>query len=173
MKNILAIIPARGGSKGIPRKNIRSFAGYPLIAWSIAAEMQSSLVTRVIVSTDDEEIAAAARRIQKFQTGELGVKCLQVLRPAFDGLADFAEFGVQFVEKQRADGGIVREQPDVRSLDMFVESFLDDLCPLAVDALRQEAEDHPAFWTGILVYWHRQLAQCLRLVRYHEHLPPT
>lgn len=58
---VLAIIPARGGSKGIPRKNIRSFSGYPLIAWSIAAAKQSGLVTRVIVSTDDEEIAAVAR----------------------------------------------------------------------------------------------------------------
>ncbi len=61
MSDILAIIPARGGSKGIPRKNIRSFAGYPLIAWSIAAAKQSDLVTRIIVSTDDEEIAAMAR----------------------------------------------------------------------------------------------------------------
>lgn len=57
----LAIIPARGGSKGIPRKNIRSFSGYPLIAWSIAAAKQSETVTRVIVSTDDEKIAAVAR----------------------------------------------------------------------------------------------------------------
>ena len=61
MTEILALIPARGGSKGIPRKNIRNFAGYPLVAWSIAAGLQSSLVTRVIVSTDDEEIAAVAR----------------------------------------------------------------------------------------------------------------
>jgi YrbI family 3-deoxy-D-manno-octulosonate 8-phosphate phosphatase len=61
MNKILALIPARGGSKGIPRKNIRSFAGYPLIAWSIAAARQSESVTRVIVSTDDEEIAAVAR----------------------------------------------------------------------------------------------------------------
>ena len=61
MTDILALIPARGGSKGIPRKNIRSFAGYPLIAWSIAAAKQSELVTRVIISTDDEEIAAVAR----------------------------------------------------------------------------------------------------------------
>jgi N-acylneuraminate cytidylyltransferase len=61
MTEILALIPARGGSKGIPRKNIRLFAGYPLIAWSIAAAKQSSFVTRVIVSTDDEEIAAVAR----------------------------------------------------------------------------------------------------------------
>jgi YrbI family 3-deoxy-D-manno-octulosonate 8-phosphate phosphatase len=61
MTQILALIPARGGSKGIPRKNIRLFAGYPLIAWSIAAAKRSSLVTRVIVSTDDAEIAAVAR----------------------------------------------------------------------------------------------------------------
>jgi len=61
MTEILALIPARGGSKGIPRKNIRLFTGYPLIAWSIAAAKQSELVTRIIVSTDDEEIAAVAR----------------------------------------------------------------------------------------------------------------
>ena len=59
---IIAIIPARGGSKGIPRKNIRPFAGYPLIAYSIAAALQAGTVTRVIVSTDDQEIAAVARR---------------------------------------------------------------------------------------------------------------
>jgi len=58
---VLAIIPARGGSKGIPRKNIRSFAGYPLIAYSIAAAKQAGMVTRVILSTDDEEIAAVGK----------------------------------------------------------------------------------------------------------------
>jgi N-acylneuraminate cytidylyltransferase len=60
---VLAVIPARGGSKGIPRKNIRDFAGTPLIGYSIAAALQSELVTRTIVSTDDEEIAAAARAL--------------------------------------------------------------------------------------------------------------
>ncbi len=59
--DVLAIIPARGGSKGIPRKNIRPFAGYPLIAYSIEAGLRAETVTRVIVSTDDEEIAAVAR----------------------------------------------------------------------------------------------------------------
>ena len=58
---VLAIIPARGGSKSIPRKNIELFLGYPLIAYSIAAAKQSKLVSRVIVSTDDEEIASIAR----------------------------------------------------------------------------------------------------------------
>jgi N-acylneuraminate cytidylyltransferase len=59
---VLAIIPARGGSKSIPRKNIRPFAGHPLIAYSIAAARAAETVTRVVVSTDDEEIAAVARR---------------------------------------------------------------------------------------------------------------
>lgn len=61
-REILAIIPARGGSKSIPRKNIKPFCGIPLLAWSIAAARQSKFVTRIIVSTDDEEIAAIARK---------------------------------------------------------------------------------------------------------------
>lgn len=59
---VLALIPARGGSKSIPRKNIRSFSGHPLIAYSIAAGLAAKTVNRVIVSTDDEEISAIACR---------------------------------------------------------------------------------------------------------------
>jgi len=59
-KYILAIIPARGGSKGIPRKNIKEFAGYPLIYWSIKQAIDSNFITRIIVSTDDEEIRNTA-----------------------------------------------------------------------------------------------------------------
>jgi N-acylneuraminate cytidylyltransferase len=58
---VLALIPARGGSKSIPRKNIRNFAGHPLIGYSIAAGLAAESVTRVVVSTDDEQIAAIAR----------------------------------------------------------------------------------------------------------------
>lgn len=57
----LAVIPARGGSKRIPRKNIRPFCGKPMIAWSIEAARQSGCFDRIIVSTDDGEIAAVAR----------------------------------------------------------------------------------------------------------------
>jgi N-acylneuraminate cytidylyltransferase len=58
----LAFIFARGGSKGVPRKNIRSLGGKPLIAWSIEAAKACSRVARVIVSTDDHEIAEVAKR---------------------------------------------------------------------------------------------------------------
>ncbi|HUF38318.1 MAG TPA: acylneuraminate cytidylyltransferase [Anaerolineales bacterium] len=59
--SILTLIPARGGSKSIPRKNLKLLGGHPLIAWSIAAGLQADCKPRVIVSTDDEEIAAVAR----------------------------------------------------------------------------------------------------------------
>lgn len=57
----LAVIPARGGSKRIPRKNIRPFGGVPMIAWSIRAAVESDCFNRIIVSTDDAEIADVAR----------------------------------------------------------------------------------------------------------------
>ena len=58
----LAVIPARGGSKRIPRKNIRLFHGKPMIAWSIQAALQSGCFDQVVVSTDDVEIAEVARQ---------------------------------------------------------------------------------------------------------------
>lgn len=58
----VAVIPARGGSKRIPRKNIKSFCGKPMIAWSIEAAKSSGLFDRIIVSTDDVEIAEVARQ---------------------------------------------------------------------------------------------------------------
>jgi CMP-N-acetylneuraminic acid synthetase len=61
MSTILGVITARGGSKGIPRKNIRPLCGKPLIAYTIEAAQKSKLLTHVIVSTDDEEIAAIAK----------------------------------------------------------------------------------------------------------------
>ena len=60
-ERILAIIPARGGSKGIPRKNVMLVGGKPLIAHSILQARNSERINRVLVSTDDEEIAAVAR----------------------------------------------------------------------------------------------------------------
>jgi pseudaminic acid cytidylyltransferase len=57
----LAVIPARGGSKRIPRKNVRVFGGKPMIVWSIEAAIQSGCFDRVLVSTDDFEIAQVAK----------------------------------------------------------------------------------------------------------------
>lgn len=62
LNNIVGIIPARGGSKSLPRKNIKLLAGKPLIAYTIEAALQSKKLNRVIVSTDDEEIADISRK---------------------------------------------------------------------------------------------------------------
>lgn len=60
-EKVLAVIAARGGSKGLPRKNVLPVGGKPMIAWSVGAALQSCHVDRVILSTDDAEIMAAAR----------------------------------------------------------------------------------------------------------------
>jgi CMP-N-acetylneuraminic acid synthetase len=62
-RSVVAIIPARGGSKGLPGKNLRTVGGRPLIAWTIDKALKSKYLDLVLVSTDSEEIAAAARRI--------------------------------------------------------------------------------------------------------------
>jgi CMP-N-acetylneuraminic acid synthetase len=58
---VLALVPARGGSKGIPRKNLQLLAGRPLVAHAVATGLSASLITRVVCSTDDPDIAEAAR----------------------------------------------------------------------------------------------------------------
>src|SRR5574341_398662 len=95
MTEILAIIPARGGSKGIPRKNIRDFAGYPLLAYSVAAGLQAKGVGRVIVSTEDEEIAGVAREfgaeapfLRPLELAQDDTTDLPVFRHALDWLAE-------------------------------------------------------------------------------------
>ena len=58
----LAVIPARGGSKRIPKKNIKDFCGKPIIAWSILAAQKTNLFEKIIVSTDDLEIKQIAEK---------------------------------------------------------------------------------------------------------------
>src|SRR3989344_1993183 len=62
LKTILGIITARGGSKGIPRKNIKDLCGKPLIAYTIEAAKDSGVFSRLIISTDDQEIADVAKQ---------------------------------------------------------------------------------------------------------------
>tara|TARA_B110001450_G_scaffold21907_1_gene19647 strand:+ start:9860 stop:10555 length:696 start_codon:yes stop_codon:yes gene_type:complete len=61
-KKVLAVVPARGGSKGVPRKNVRSFLGKPLIAWTIEEALKSNYIDRLIVTSEDEEIREIANR---------------------------------------------------------------------------------------------------------------
>ena len=60
-EEVLCVIPARGGSKGVPRKNLSPLGGKPLVAHTIEQALHSSVPMRVVVSTDDEEIAAVSQ----------------------------------------------------------------------------------------------------------------
>jgi CMP-N,N'-diacetyllegionaminic acid synthase len=76
MKEVLAIIPARGGSKGIPRKNVFPLLGKPLIAYTIEQALAAKRVSRVVVSTDDDEIAQVSKKFGAeviMRPGELAV----------------------------------------------------------------------------------------------------
>ncbi len=93
MKSLLAIIPARGGSKGIPAKNIRPLLGKPLIAYTIEAALHASALGRVIVSTDDPQTAAIAEsfgaEVPFLRPAELGqddTPTLDVVRHALANL---------------------------------------------------------------------------------------
>ena len=91
-QKILGVIPARGGSKGIPGKNLRMLAGKPLLAWTIEAAQRSQSIDRLIVDTDDAEIARVAR--------EYGA-IVPYMRPAAlsDDKAMIADVLVHAVEK--------------------------------------------------------------------------
>ena len=84
--HVLALIPARGGSKKVPGKNIRDLAGKPMIAWSIAAAQSSRHVTRLVASTDDPGIADVAR------AHGAEIPCLRPAEFATDRATDFPVF---------------------------------------------------------------------------------
>lgn len=146
---VLAVIPARGGSKGVPRKNIRPLAGRPLIAWMIDAAKGSRYVTRVVVSTDDDEIASVAR--------EEGAE-VPFLRPKeiAEDMSTDVEFLTHTLDMLRETEGytpdIVLRLPPTSPLatsdhiDMGIETLLADE---SLDAVRPiiEAPKHPyKFW---------------------------
>jgi len=125
---VLALIPARGGSKSIPRKNIRPFAGHPLIAYSIAAGRAAETVSRVIVSTDDEEIAAVARRygaeapfLRPAECSQDNTPDLPVFQHALEWLAEQEAYQPEIVIQLRPTSPLRR----VRHIDQAVYRLLE------------------------------------------------
>jgi CMP-N,N'-diacetyllegionaminic acid synthase len=121
---VLALIPARGGSKGIPRKNILSVAGKPLIAWSIQQALQSTRITRVVVSTDDDEIGAVAREygaevpfIRPEEYADDMSPDIDVFRHALRFLADRDSYHPELVVHLRPTGPARR----VSDIDVAIE----------------------------------------------------
>lgn len=92
----VAIIPARGGSKRIPRKNIRPFFGKPMLGYAIETALATGIFDRVIVSTDDEEIAAVAERLG----GEVPFRRPAALADDFTGTTSVIKHAIQWLNAQ-------------------------------------------------------------------------
>lgn len=99
----LAVIPARGGSKRIPRKNIRDFCGQPMIAWSIAAARSSGCFDRIIVSTDDDTIAEVARA----NGAEVPFRRPAILSDDHTGTVPVVAHAIRWAQEEGADPQVV------------------------------------------------------------------
>ena len=145
--NILGVITARGGSKGLPGKNIKLLHGRPLISYSISAVQKSTLVSRLIVSTDDEEIASVARA----EGGEV-----PFIRPAELAQDDtphlpVMQHAVSFMENQEGltyDMAVIFQPTSpfrlVEDIDLTIQKLIDHPeADSAVSLCEVEGSAHP------------------------------
>jgi len=160
-ESVLALIPARGGSKGLARKNIRSLAGRPLIAWTIEAAQCARGLERIVVSTDDSEIAEVARAcgadVPFLRPAELAADdsaLIPVLLHALDWLERHRRFRPQYVVLLQPTSPL-RSASDI---DSAIELAFDKDAHSVVSVC--PAKCHP--------YWAKRVADDGRL----EHLLP-
>lgn len=150
-KKILAIIPARGGSKGLPGKNIKELCGKPLIAWSIEHAQKSKYVDELFISTDSQEIADVAE--------QFGAPCPE-LRPAelARDTAPSSEFIVYTLEKMKKEGKsfdyFILLEPtsplrDVEDVDKSIEMLVDNPVAESVMGVVRAEDSNPAFMVKI------------------------
>lgn len=146
-KRILAIIPARGGSKGLPGKNIRELCGKPLIAWSIEHAQKSKYVDEIFISTDSQEIANVAEKY--------GAPCPE-LRPAelARDTAPSSEFIVYTIQKLQKEGKsfdyFILLEPtsplrDVEDVDKSIEIMVDNPEAESMMGVTKAEDTNPAF----------------------------
>jgi len=150
-KRVLAIIPARGGSKGLPGKNIRELCGKPLIAWSIEHAQKSNYVDEIFISTDSQEIADVAEKY--------GAPCPE-LRPAelARDTAPSSEFIVYTLEKMKKEGKLfdyfILLEPtsplrDVEDVDKSIEMLIDSPESESCVGVAMSGTIHPTYMVTI------------------------
>jgi len=168
---ILGVIPARGGSKGVKRKNIRLVAGKPLIAYSIEAAKHARLLTRFIVSTEDAEIAAVAKNLgaeviaRPKEIAEDTTPMVDVIKHAFHCLED---------REETFDAGLILQPTaplrTAEDIDLAIEMFGKSNARSLV-SVYQVSDCHPArmyrIEEGVLIPLHEEPKQRLR-----QALPP-
>jgi len=136
---VLALIPARGGSKGVPRKNIKPLAGKPLITYAIVEAIKSRYINRIIVSTDDEEIAEIARadgaEVPFMRPKELGGDCvtdLPVFQHALKWLLDNENYKPEIIAHLRPTAPLRTCIHIDKAIRMLIASDVDSVrsvCP--------------------------------------------
>lgn len=147
---MLAIIPARGGSKGLPGKNIKELAGKPLIAYTIEAALKAKHIDRVVVSTDDEEIA----RIAKAYGAEIPFMRPDFLATDTAMSIDCYIYTIDRLEKENGENiaAFVVLQPTSplrlpEDIDGAIELFMQKEADSVVTYTK---ENHP-------IYWHKKI----------------
>ena len=148
-KTIIAIIPARGGSKGLPKKNIKELDGKPLIAYTIEVAEQSRIFDRIIVSTDDKEIAEVAKKygaeVPFIRPAELATDSADAMDVVIHALKWFKNKGEDFdyVMKLQPTSPLRTEQDIINSMDLIIQKDGDSIISVS------ECEHHP-FWSNTL-----------------------
>lgn len=149
MKKIVAVIPARGGSKGIEKKNIKNFCGKPLIAWTIENALKSKYLDKVIVSTDDEEIAAIARKygaeVPFYRPAELAGDTIGVeptLKHAYEWLKENENYHADALVLLQLTTPTRQTHHIDEAIEIFKEKKVD-----SVVAVNETPANHTPYWT--------------------------
>lgn len=128
-KKIIAIIPARGGSKGLPKKNIKLLAGKPLIAWTIEQAKKSKLIDKLIVNTDSQEIAKIAEKygaeVPFIRQKELAQDNSSIYDVIFDTLDRFNKNGSEFdIVVLLEPTSPLRKEGDIdKAINLFLKNY--------------------------------------------------
>ena len=148
-KNLLALVPARGGSKRLKRKNILPFLGEPLIAWTIKAGLKSSFIDRLIVSTEDPEISKVSMKwgadVPFVRPTELATDTTETIDVVFDVLKQLENGGERFEYLL-----LLQPTSPLRTVDHINEA-IELLQAKKADSVVGVCEvDHPVEWTAII-----------------------
>jgi CMP-N-acetylneuraminic acid synthetase len=146
IQKIVAIIPARGGSKGIPRKNIRLLAGKPLIAYSIEAALNSKYINRVIVTTEDKEIAGISRKygaevIERPEgLAKDNSQTIDVVKHILENLKKNENYTPDIIALLQPTSPLRTE----KDIDNVIELFANNKCGSVISVCEAI---HPVYWT--------------------------
>jgi len=139
--HIIAIIPARGGSKGIPRKNIKEFCGKPLIAWSIEAALEAKLINEVYLSTEDEEIA----KIGKFFGAKISIRPKELSTDS----ATTKLVLIDFINRYECDILVVLQPTSPIRINGLIDKAVDRFIKTDVDTLATGFISYQYEWTSV------------------------